>query len=282
MNQVCDICKSSNLSYKDKKFPFPIIKCKNCGFIKAKEIPTSEELFNYYKTYSYKTEVPINPITNKRYNEITDKLEKFRSTNNLLDFGCGQGHFLDVAKEKNWSVFGYELSEEANKLIVKKGFNVIQTQEISKYFSTFDVIICIEVIEHVINPMETIALFYKLLRPGGCLYLTTPNIKNISLMLLKNKEYFITFPEHLSYFSVKSFKLGLAKSFKIQKIQTTGITPFIPRNKEEIIGTTELQSYNLLIEEKVFLRVVKFILNKVLNFIKRGDSIKITAIKLPE
>jgi 2-polyprenyl-3-methyl-5-hydroxy-6-metoxy-1,4-benzoquinol methylase len=41
--------------------------------------------------------------------------------------------------------------------------------------NTFDVVTCSEVIEHVTDPQKAIAEMYRVLKPGGILFLTTPN-----------------------------------------------------------------------------------------------------------
>ena len=49
----------------------------------------------------------------------------------------------------------------------------------------FDVIVTIEVFEHLRNPLNETILFNKMLRDGGALYLTTPNFNALSVIFWK-------------------------------------------------------------------------------------------------
>src|SRR5690606_143762 len=86
-----------------------LVKCKSCSLVFSKRIPISDELAKHYQNYPRYTE--LSPITLKRYNELLDYFEKFRQTNNLIDLGCSNGLFLEVAKSRGWNVFGTEYDE---------------------------------------------------------------------------------------------------------------------------------------------------------------------------
>ena len=282
LKDKCEICGSDSVVYEHKSFSFPIIRCKRCGFIKASETPNEKVLLEFYKTYSYQIEQEIDPITKKRYLEILKKIEKYRKNNKILDFGCGQGHFLEVANEKKWDVFGTEYSEKARMILKEKKIQSINEYELNNFNSQFDAIICIEVIEHVINPVKTIALFHSLLRPGGCLYMTTPNIKNISIKLMSNKEMFIAYTEHLNYFTIKSIKNLLKEKFRIGSLWTTGILPIYGvrksnKNTEEL--SNYIDFYKEKFEKRKHLKYIKYFVNIILKITKKGDTIKIIAVK---
>ena len=281
MSDTCHICNSSKLAYNHKYFSFPIIKCNQCGFIRATKTPSEVKLIEYYSIYSYDKDSGVDQITLTRYQEILKKIKPYQKTNKLLDFGCGLGHFLEAAKEENWDVYGYELSQKANELLIDKNIKTICEEEFTQYNNQFDVIICIEVIEHVTHPLETIFQIQKLLRSGGILYLTTPNIKNFSLSYMKNKEFFITYPEHLNYFTVKSIRKILDPYFNILHLKTTGIIPYrrSVSTNEVAINIQDLDHCKVKLESRFGFKLLKSIINALLNLVKRGDTIKVFAIK---
>jgi len=68
----------------------------------------------------------------------------------------------------------------------------------------FDVAYCSEVIEHVPQPQDFLRDIYRLLRPGGLLYLTTPDISHWRRpRKLANWDGFCP-PSHLLYFAPKN------------------------------------------------------------------------------
>lgn len=88
----------------------------------------------------------------------------------------------------------------------------------------FDVITHLEVIEHLLNPLLNIQECYRILKPGGKLYLTTPNDYSITLKLehllsRKLESHFHQFNEYeLEYlFGLTDFKTVKIKKFKKSK-----------------------------------------------------------------
>lgn len=279
MSVQCVICNNKRIRNKHPYFSFAVDVCSHCGFIKASITPDRVDLAQYYKQYSYITDLEIDIITQKRYNHLLNQLEFVRKTNKILDYGCGLGHFLEEAKKRNWNIAGYEFSESAISILRDKGIpvceEIIPESEIGRY----DAVICIEVLEHVPDPVSVIDLFSKLLRPGGCLYITVPNIKSISLSYLKNRTFFINYPEHLNYFTVKSLKVLLLRGFVIKNIRTTGLTLQSFMSSSNTLTINEINNCKERIEKVWWLHIIKQIANAFLTLIKRGDTIKIIATK---
>lgn len=102
---------------------------------------------------------------------------------NWLDFGCGAGGFLKYLRER--SVFqgrqlrltGHDVGFYADLLARDDGFRILDFASLSREpDASYDVISMIEVIEHLPDPFEQLALVSRLLKPGGLLLLTTGNM----------------------------------------------------------------------------------------------------------
>ena len=202
----CLLCKSKELiELKDYKKDY-LVKCKNCGFVFSKKIPTKEELDKVYGNYGRNDY--LSPLTIKRYNELLDKLEKYRSSNNILDIGCGIGYFLVEAKKRGWNVYGLEYEQRAVEICKKKGIATFKGGIVDVNFeeNMFDVITSFEVIEHINNPMEELKKIKRILRKDGVFYITTPNFNSLERFILKEKYDILCYPEHLSYYTVKTIK----------------------------------------------------------------------------
>ena len=65
---------------------------------------------------------------------------------------------------------------------------------------TFDVVTMVDVIEHLSDPKEDLASIRKVLKPGGALYLVTPNIDSLSARVLGGNWWGLR-PAHIFYFS---------------------------------------------------------------------------------
>lgn len=145
----------------------------------------------------------------------------------LLDVGCDTGAFLDVAKKDfGMSVAGVEISHTSADIAKAKGFDVyvgsimdVQVDE------KFDAIVLNDVIEHVAEPDRLVEILGAMLKPGGRLFISTPNgeafiyligrclFNTVGRIKLLDKLYL---PYHEWYFSPSSLaKLVKAKGLKV-------------------------------------------------------------------
>jgi SAM-dependent methyltransferase len=92
----------------------------------------------------------------------------------LLDFGFGQGVFLDWCKQQGISTAGVEIIPEMVERALAKGHEVI---DMATYQGAFQVITAIDVLEHlsVEQQEDLFRQAARLLAPGGCLVARFPN-----------------------------------------------------------------------------------------------------------
>lgn len=277
----CLLCKGTNLAPLAGYEKAHLCQCKSCSFVFAQQIPTVQELIEYYDGYGRNDY--LSPITIKRYHELLDQFEPFRKTNNLIDVGCGIGYFLEVAKERGWNVYGTEYTDEAIRICSEKGITMKQGKLNPDDFKDieFDIVTSFEVLEHINNPLEEVANFNTILRTGGLVYFTTPNFNSLLRYRLKANYNVITYPEHLSYYTPKTIsRLFTAKGFKKKKVETTGISlTRLKTSKGEssqayISETSDDEQLRNNIETKWYLQVAKTIINKTLTLFGIGDSLK--------
>jgi len=183
-----------------------------------------EKLTNLYKNFK-------NNIFEKSKVILNDSIASLKSIhiywgqgkNKLLDVGCGSGIFANLATKKNWSVTGVELSESLIRTLrTTAQFRVIQGNILNiNIQDKFDVVTLNQVIEHFPKPKLLIKRCYSLLRPGGYLYIATPNISSLNAKIKKDKFEYLIPPEHLSYFNIQTLSYLLHnQGFKILKYKT--------------------------------------------------------------
>ena len=122
--------------------------------------------------------------------------------------------FLKLQKKRLASFWYYTDIEICRKKGISMHKGVLNTENYEE--ESFDIITSFEVIEHINNPIPELKNFYKLLRKGGLVYLTTPNFNSLLRYRLKSEYNVICYPEHLSYYTPKTLKKGVFK-YRISK-----------------------------------------------------------------
>jgi SAM-dependent methyltransferase len=153
-----------------------------------------------------------------------ERLERVRRTNRLLDFGAGHGYFLEAAARRGWEVHGVEFADQFIAGGEAKGFAMSRSlADVPQ--RAYDVVTALEVIEHVSDPHEQGTLLARAVRPGGLVYLTTPNFDSLSRRLLRERWRVICYPEHLTYFTPGTLRRMLqGVGLRCVEVRTSGLS----------------------------------------------------------
>jgi 2-polyprenyl-3-methyl-5-hydroxy-6-metoxy-1,4-benzoquinol methylase len=121
----------------------------------------------------------------------------------LLDVGCGNGEFLHTMKQLGWNVQGLDVDEKAAETARRNNINVrIGTLDKSGFSSNmFDAIVLSHVIEHVYDPISLLRECKRILKPGGKIFILTPNSKSLCHKLFGEYWRGLEVPRHLMVFS---------------------------------------------------------------------------------
>jgi 2-polyprenyl-3-methyl-5-hydroxy-6-metoxy-1,4-benzoquinol methylase len=131
----------------------------------------------------------------------------------LLDVGCGNGNFLDFARRAGWQVRGLDFdpaavaAARARELDVLEGTIALLDGERECY----DRITLSHVLEHIYDPWETLASCHRLLKPGGVLWLETPNMNSNGQRIFGPHWRGLEPPRHLHLFSRKCLRDKIVK-----------------------------------------------------------------------
>lgn len=110
----------------------------------------------------------------------------------VLDIGCGGGILSESMAVKGAAVTGIDLSGKAlavARLHLLESGNTVEYREVSaeqlasEAPASYDVVSCMEMLEHVPNPASTIAACATLVKPGGHVFFSTIN-RNLKAYLL--------------------------------------------------------------------------------------------------
>lgn len=96
----------------------------------------------------------------------------------VLDIGCGGGYMAWLLESYHKTV-GVDVSEEALKLCLRRGLKRLCRVGMADFLlpfksDSFDLILALDVIEHLEDDLEALMECLRILKPGGILILTVP------------------------------------------------------------------------------------------------------------
>lgn len=96
----------------------------------------------------------------------------------LLDIGCGNGAFLTRARSAGWEVVGVDPDPRAVEIARGHGLDIYQggVEVLDPARERFDGITLSHIIEHVHEPLTVLRYCHALLKPGGWIWVDTPNL----------------------------------------------------------------------------------------------------------
>ena len=189
IDKLCPICQgaSSIIGAKEGvriKKTFNFLRCDSCKFTFVGNPHTKyTEIYDecYYQgkgsdpgvNYAQEFE---NPNTTSRIIEWEGirQLANQQAGEQWLDFGCGHGGLVRYITNLDGQIEGMDTGAWAEKA-KQSGINIVTEEEIEKTGKKYDIITAIEVIEHIVLPVEALITMRKLLKPGGRLIITTGN-----------------------------------------------------------------------------------------------------------
>lgn len=203
----------------------------------------------------------------------------------LLDVGCGDGSFLKLAQTCGWEVVGIDPDSSAVGNARKHGLVVYQGT--IEYFDgqtgIFDVITLNHVIEHLHEPIKVLNSCYNLLKPGGLLWMETPNINSTSLKSFGSNWRGLEPPRHLVIFNRQSLVYAIKSvgfsNFTIQSANPQSALSLAKASKAISIGVGVNGNITLSLQEKF-----EFWVNRAKQaiFTSRNDLVTISAKKQSE
>jgi len=151
------------------------------------------------------------------YTDIVDVLGKVAPGRRLLEVGCGTGDFLRFSQERGFSSVGTEPALEPAQRAMAKGLTV-HSMTLDDFVARnqdakFDVVVMINVREHVPDAVKTLQECRQVLVPGGVVCIRVPNdfseIQSAAREKISASPWWIAVPDHINYFNFASLRQTL-------------------------------------------------------------------------
>lgn len=156
----------------------------------------------------------------------------------MIDIGAGEGAFSRRLLNANYNVRACNLYPELFQVSEVNCLPVPLSGELPFAEHTADVVVALELFEHIDGHEPLLREIHRVLKPGGKLLLTTPNILNLkSRILFLLTGYLYNFPsldpevrdpvhQHISPFSLDRYRWSLRQSgFRLQNVSVDRYKP---------------------------------------------------------
>lgn len=256
----CPACRSDVYELAWVKYSLHYLHCRSCQTIYMSPRPTPDLLAEYYQTsqnYEYWDQV-IFPASEEarrqklfrpraaRVAEIVKRQGTSRGV--LVDVGAGFGTFCEEIIQLGTfdRVIALEPEPHLAETCRKKGLEVIEAPVEEVELDRADVVTSFEVIEHLFSPRQFSERLGSLLRVGGLLVVTCPNVRGFDIVVMREAANVVD-TEHLNYLHPDSLELVLAASgFEVVERSTPGrLDAELVRNKV-LAGEFELHDQPFL------------------------------------
>ena len=200
------------------------VKCKKCNLYRSD--PTWDiDLKELYSKSTFDYSQELHGLKNS-YRKIVLKTCPAPAGKSIVEIGGGNGFFLEEAQEMGFtsiteiepSIPAYESAQEN----LKPFFKVDVVREGLIPDNSEDIVVIFHVLDHLPDPLSTLKLIRKMLKPGGSVCIAVHNVNSISSFLLKVRSPIFDV-EHTYLYSKSTltallvesgFKVELAKHYK--------------------------------------------------------------------
>lgn len=236
----CDLCENSNYKILGQIKNNYLVKCMLCGHIYMLYRLDDAELMEIYDD-SYFNDKYIKGNEKVEYSYLEDKdnilkfvekrfrtIHKYKTPGSILDIGCAMGFYLEYAQKYGWDVYGVEISqyaaEYASQLLQSSNIYNGKIEEFQFENEKFDVVTMWLVLEHMVNPVETILKIRKWLKSDGIIGIKVPNADGITFRT-NLKKWISQHPEdHMCDFTPDTLERLMHKcGFEVLETETEGI-----------------------------------------------------------
>ncbi len=211
---ACPLCSSASNVVIHIFDPLKVVQCKDCGLVFLNPRLKEDIAKRIYEDVSYYSQGQVAGyeeyllqeeslrITFRRF--LGELKKRGMASGRLLEVGSGLGFLLDEAKGFFPEREGMELSAGAASrasLVSDAKIHVGGLSALPPEVKNFDVVIAVNVIEHVYSPLEFLSSLRQRVKSGGRIVVVTPDIGSFWHSIMGRKWPSFKIPEHVTFFT---------------------------------------------------------------------------------
>ena len=202
--RACPACGHDTARFAFATAGYAHVRCERCDTLFVAELPSAERVEATYLAPDYHSSAKGQELRMRTEADARAQVLRKFGCRDILEIGCGPGHFLDAVRDLGMQVEGVDRARSAEPAR-ERGHTVheVWLQDLEPVTPRFDAVAMWEVIEHVGDPAAVLQRVRQWLRPGGFLALSTPSSSGIPARVLGSRFPMVCPPEHLTLFSRK-------------------------------------------------------------------------------
>jgi SAM-dependent methyltransferase len=235
----CPACDSDKSTEAFEKWGFGYVLCEDCGTLYQSPRPAHEDFARFYQEspsslYWAKTFFP-KVAEARRERLFRPKVQEIAQLCRdegffpevLADIGAGYGLFLEEWRKifPNTELIAVEPNPTLAEVCRSKNFNVAEcfAERASHLDGEVDLVVALEVVEHVHDLMVFCSALKNLLQEGGRMLLTGLTVDGFDIQVLWEESKSISPPHHINFVSLLGFERLLTRAgFRRIRIFTPG------------------------------------------------------------
>ena len=256
----CQFSLERTLRRRGNSGPWTLWKCSICNWVKLGEPPSLKEAYpkEYYGSGSRKFICGVEwastlppPRLKGCIKRIAKTTKQEERTPCILDIGCGRGYLLLQFVQTGWHCAGIDIPQSPIPVNFSKiDFRLGSADEVLPWpAAVFDLVVLNHVLEHTVNPRFVVEEAFRVMRPGGYIYIGVPNFESWQALCFKDFWFPLEIPRHLHHFGVLALRLLLEDcGFKIDHTSTRSLRQGIFGYIQSILNVFDQKNPDLLFE----------------------------------
>ena len=189
MPEACNLCGGDNSARMAHLHGRDLLRCINCGIRWYNPLPTHEELKGLYAANEYVGSEYFNLETELHTNHFQHMsraaaiaAQRFPNAGRVLEIGPGVGHFLELCAAGGLEIEAIEFSAPLAQAIRSRFGCPVREEPLEVCAlpaASYQVVAAFDLLEHVRDPMTLLREIWRILAPGGLLFLSTISTDNL-------------------------------------------------------------------------------------------------------
>jgi hypothetical protein len=186
------------------------LECRECGSVMVRIVPSAEELTAFYATYNdtYSGGGGSGGRNQIRYAEAyLGLVRRFTTGGSILDVGCANNPFVNLAAQRGFRVAAADFTRPPHlSADVTFRFGHLNDRGWVAEADAYDTVTAWAVIEHARDPALACEVLAALTKPGGHVFMTTPEVGTVLTRWAAGGTPWFYPPEHLHLLSPRAIE----------------------------------------------------------------------------